>query len=213
MSGFCTDPAADWLEGKQAIDRWDANAGANDLVYELKAQCASPTRRNQWVGELQTIHQEPNEKVGVYVARFNKLMRKVAPDAGDLAVKFRVGYFIRGLNSMIAGRVFKSNPATLEEVVTRAKNVEMGNNLAMENFMKYGTGMTQVDGPQENKPPVNIFNKEANDKEMDDLIKQMGEWKLNKLEMQIKKLENKARNKRAKCFKCGQIGLTYIEIL
>ena len=45
-----------------------------------------------------------------------------------MADRFRVNYFIRGLDPLIAGRTYENNPGTLEEAITRARAVETGNN-------------------------------------------------------------------------------------
>ena len=120
--------AADWYNEEYAnINRWDQNNGDGDFIVELKKRYASRTKQNQWTMELQNIKQQPGEKVGAYTNRFKKLIAKVAPANNDMAVRFRINYFIRRLDPLIAGRTYESNPNTLEEAITRARAVETGN--------------------------------------------------------------------------------------
>ena len=60
----------------------------------MKGKYASPVRQQQWTRELQTIKQGENEKVGEYAGRFNKLLKRVAPNANDLHERFKINYFI-----------------------------------------------------------------------------------------------------------------------
>jgi hypothetical protein len=61
-------------------------------------------------------------------------LRKVAPVANDLHERFRVNYYIQGLNPMIAGRTFESSPDTLTAAIDKAKSIEAGNNLTFQRF-------------------------------------------------------------------------------
>ncbi|CAB4420564.1 unnamed protein product [Rhizophagus irregularis] len=99
------------------------------------------------------------------------------------------------------GRVYEAQPADLEAAITRAKAIEEGNNIAMQNMINRGVFNPIVQPTQtENKPQENqnIVNKPQNqvDDNIDDLIKGMENLKINKLELKIQKLEDDLRNKR-----------------
>lgn len=200
----------------------------------LKTQYTNETRKNQWITELHTIQQREGEKVGAYAARVKKLINKVASDGTVVAERFKVQYFTRGLNPMIMGRVYETQPGDLEAAITRAKAIEEGNNIAMQNMINRGVFNPIVQPIQtENKSQENqnFTNKPQNqvDDGIDDLIKGMENLKINKLELKIQKLEDDLRNRRrpiqpqrpmqsqssqrremdwskVTCYRCGQKG-------
>jgi hypothetical protein len=224
------DEAADWLEGIVAVlTNFD---GANDntsLANEMKSKYASPVRQQQWTRELQSIKQKEGEKVGEYAARFNKLLKRVAPANNDLHDRFRVNYFIQGLNPMIGGRTFETNPNNLTEAITRAKNIEAGNNLMLQ-----GLGIPNLNESSTSKAPTaTVDNNITND--VDNLAKQLEELKIAKLEKEILSLKNEMYNttqkpqfkpqrrqmnkpqfqqrqpmdwSKIKCYSCGKLGHT-----
>jgi hypothetical protein len=122
--------AADWYENNRLnIQRWEDNThngGANNFTNILKAHYASDTRKNQWIRELQTIKQEVGEKVGMYAARFKKLLGKVALGANDLGEAFKINYFTQGLNNEYIAKVVESNLANLQAAIDKAKLCETG---------------------------------------------------------------------------------------
>ncbi|GBB84979.1 hypothetical protein RclHR1_11570008 [Rhizophagus clarus] len=202
---------ADWYaEVAGTITRWDANSENGDFCVELRKRYASRIKQNQWAMELQNIKQQPGQKVGAYATRFKKLLNKVAPGANDMAVRFKVNYFIRGLDPIIAGRTYESNPNTLDEAITRARAVETGNNFLIQSISQ----QSQV---AENSSQNTMNNKPKN--EIDELTKQLEELKIAKLEKEIRSLKGEVfgtRNKmntnnkpqfdyrKTKCFTCEE---------
>ncbi|GBC09219.1 hypothetical protein RclHR1_00870010 [Rhizophagus clarus] len=211
------DDAANWFnEVAATITRWDANGrnGDGNFCVELRKRYASRTKQNQWAMELQNIKQQPGEKVGAYATRFKKLLNKVAPRDEDMAVRFKINYFIRGLNPLIAGRTYESNPNTLDGAITQARAIETGNNFLLQSIGQ----QSQV---AENSSQ-NIINNKPRD-EIEELTKQLEDLKIAKLEKEIRSLKgevfgtcNKINTngkpqfdyRKAKCFTCGKVGHT-----
>jgi hypothetical protein len=131
--------------------------------------------------ELQNIKQQPREKDGAYTSRFKKLLNKVVPGNNDMAVRFRINYFIRGLDPMIAGRTYEGNPNTLEEAITRARAIETGNNFLIQSLSQN----SPIVEMSNNKPELS--NKPKDD--IEELTKQLENLKIAKLEKEIKSLK------------------------
>src|SRR3984957_12721079 len=212
--------AADWYNEVHAtITRWDAHGGNGDFIVEFKKRYASRTKQNQWAMELQNIKQQPGEKVGAYANRFKKLVAKVAPQANDMADRFKVNYFIKGLDPLIAGRTYENNPGTLEEAITRARAIETGNNFLFQSLGQQTQTPNINNGNTSNNKPVMTKPKD----EVDELAEQLEKLKIAKMEKEIRALKgelygNSNRNssnirpqfdlKRVKCYSCGKLGYT-----
>ncbi|EXX70440.1 hypothetical protein RirG_087430 [Rhizophagus irregularis DAOM 197198w] len=196
------EEAADWLEGTVALRNLAGFDNANDntsLAYEMKSKYASPVRQQQWTRELQSIKQKDGEKVREYAARFSKLLKRVAPEAGDLHERFRVNYFIQRLNPIVAGRTFEGNPDTLVNAITRAKSIEAGNNLMLQEM---GIPNLNINESSTSKTPTVIANNNNITNEVDNLAKQLEELKIAKLEKEILNWS------RVNCYNCGKLGHT-----
>uniref|UniRef100_U9SWS6 Retrotransposon gag domain-containing protein n=1 Tax=Rhizophagus irregularis (strain DAOM 181602 / DAOM 197198 / MUCL 43194) TaxID=747089 RepID=U9SWS6_RHIID len=188
------EEAADWLEGTVALRNLAGFDNANDntsLAYEMKSKYASPVRQQQWTRELQSIKQKDGEKVREYAARFSKLLKRVAPEAGDLHERFRVNYFIQRLNPIVAGRTFEGNPDTLVNAITRAKSIEAGNNLMLQEM---GIPNLNINESSTSKTPTVIANNNNITNEVDNLAKQLEELKIAKLEKEILSIKNEMNN-------------------
>ncbi|CAB4443554.1 unnamed protein product [Rhizophagus irregularis] len=184
------EEVADWLEGVQGLNNFDHAADGTSLAHVMKEKYASAVRRQQWTRELQNIKQKEGEKVGEYAARFNKLMKKVAPDNNDLHERFKVNYFIQGLKPIVAGRTFKGDPDTLVNAIARAKSIEAGNNLMLQGL---GIPNLNVSEGSTNKTPTAIVENNIMS-EVDDLTKQLEELKITKLEKEILSIKNEINN-------------------
>src|SRR5262249_6041757 len=138
------------------------------------------------------IKQKDGEKVGEYTARFNKLMRKVAPGVNDLHDRFKVNYYIQGLSPMIAGRTFEGGPETLNAAIDRAKNIEAGNNLMLQGFGINNSTTNEIISSK----PQNIATGSKIDDEVDSLTKQLEQLKISKLEREILSMKEELNNSR-----------------
>ncbi|GBC07377.1 hypothetical protein RclHR1_07420001 [Rhizophagus clarus] len=162
------DDAADWYnEVAATITRWDANGGNGDgnFCVELRKRYTK-----------------------AYATRFKKLLNKVAPD-NDIAMRFKINYFIRGLNPLIAGRTYESNPNTLDGAITQARAIETGNNFFLQNELT---------------------------KQSEELKIAKLEKEIRSLKGEVFGIRNKMNTnnklqfdyRKAKCFTCGKIGHT-----
>jgi hypothetical protein len=130
-----------------------------------------------------------------------------------MAERFKINYFIRGLDPLIAGRTYEGNPNTLDDAITRARAIETGNNFLLQSLGQNNLGIG-MSGKQENSKPKD---------EIDELTKQLENLKIAKLEKEIKSLKGEVygANKRpsqgnrtqfdirkVKCYTCGKMGHT-----
>src|SRR5690349_10332192 len=75
-----------------------------------------------------------NETVEAYATRIKKLLNKVAPNANDMAERFKVNYFMQGLSPFLISRVVAGEPATLAQAIILTKRLESGDKIAVQSM-------------------------------------------------------------------------------
>src|ERR1051325_204318 len=125
------DAAADWFDERMAtgVAHWGTGEGAGNntnFTDRFKAQFCSDARTNSWYHDLVSLKQQSDESVDEYATKFKRLASRV--NLTDANQKKRM--FIMGLSPAIIPMVYADPNANLEEMITKAKNVEIGFNLA-----------------------------------------------------------------------------------
>ncbi|RGB24322.1 hypothetical protein C1646_773252 [Rhizophagus diaphanus] len=88
------------------------------------------------------------------------------------------------------GRTFEVNPETLNDAIVRAKNIEAGNNLMLQEL---GIPNLNVNESSTSKPQITTVDNNITN-EVDNLAKQLEELKIAKLEKEILSIKNEMNN-------------------
>lgn len=138
--GYFKGAAADWVRDATAanavnqIVAWDGgnNAANTSLRPRLIEKFASETKQNRWYQELMTTRQMANESVDDYSLRFQRLLRKVNPNANApvVAPGLQVRMYLFGLSPALTPLVSTAAPVNLNAAIDRARLVEAGYNYA-----------------------------------------------------------------------------------
>ena len=184
--GHLRDTAREWYRQNAAtITQYvDNTTIAQSFKHQFPLYFATADKQRQWTHELQNIKQKDGESVELYSTRFKKLLRRATSGAA-LDARYQVNYFLNGLSPAYVSQVVISNPATLDDAITRAKLVETGSKLALQNMeMLPQSTLTPVtissfpNATTSVTPPVNTVIPTP-DAALEELTKQMKELSLN----------------------------------
>src|SRR6266536_1664007 len=221
-AGHLRDAARDWYEAKHGdITRWHNNDNAHDFDTLMINYLSTEAKRNQWTRDLQNVKQRDGESVEDYSRRFNKLLRK-AQGAQALANRYQVTYFINGLTPLLVSQVVLGSPADLAAAITRAKLVETGVKVALQNNLLVQTTPVATTTTAKTSSPAEVS--------IEALTKQMEQLSINYANLsnamtnnnnnnnnrnrgrnygtrpQVSFGNNNNRPSTIQCFNCGKIG-------
>ena len=125
----------------------DDTTTANSFRHQFILYFSTDAKRNQWTRELQSVRQKEGESIETYTNRFRKLLNRATQGAA-LADRYQVNYYMNGLLPTYVSQVVLASPGNLNAAVTRAKLVETGIKITLQN-----AGLT---------PPINAITPTVN---------------------------------------------------
>ena len=202
VPAYLKGAAAIWYSDRQADQNtntqiWRAlnNANAQQIAHSFRQpfinHFKTESKISSWQRELKAHTQMPTDSIEKYAIKLRELLRRIDPE-NHLEERYRVSYFIKGLQPTYKFHVIIHQPATLEEAINSAKQYE--------------------DGCQQVAQQINLFNpfvQPAQNDELSQLKSQLDSLK-KQLKDQQRNSQQPPRMNRSpaqpKCYSCGRTG-------
>ena len=175
---------------------WNAAQIAVTLRQPFIDYFRTEAKLASWQRELDIHQQGPTESVEGYAAKLRDLIRRVDP-ANDLPERFRVSFFLRGLQPKYRFHVLLTRPNTLVEAVATARQFESSYEQLQQQPV-FGMVATKEDDATDLRETIAQLQKEV-----ENLTKQAQKPK----EVSISTQDHVwPRNSNVTCYSCGEIG-------
>lgn len=132
---YLTGAAGRWFRTLPGAIQWES--GANTFEQRLLLKYITNHQEANWVQQLDQLKQG-NLTVRDYVDEFQRLLAKVDP-TNAWPMNMKVRKFIGGLTPQIAAQLYAAGINGLALNITQAERIEMGLQLAFQNFQQNNT--------------------------------------------------------------------------